>query len=91
MFKGGRRTVSVPGVPEPLRDTPQRFSRLMVQALWSNTVPVYVGDSNVLAAAGFENFPGLPALASLDVLNGDLHDVYIDSTVAAEGVVFSWE
>jgi hypothetical protein len=67
-----------------------------ITALKSNTKPVCVGASNVLAAAGSENGIQLDPCQTVCIHAGmsgdggllDLSTIYVDAEVAGEGVTY---
>ena len=87
----GLKTVPTPGTPVPLSDTDLWVHSLVVIADPSNTGIIYCGDSTVHKdtkpvgpiGAGYS----LPYAVGPNKFN--LNDIYIDATVAGEGV--SWE
>jgi len=90
-----RRTVSVPGTAVPLYVS-LRVVSVWITALKSNTKPVCVGASNVLAAAGSENGIQLDPCQTVCIHAGmsgdggllDLSTIYVDAEVAGEGVTY---
>lgn len=61
---------------------------VLVQALSANTGVIVVGDSQVVAAAATRRGVALTAGQSVTVDVDDLSDVWIDATVAGEGVTY---
>lgn len=84
----GRRVVEAVGIRASLADTSTQVSRVDIQAMANNTGTIYVGGANTSAESGFENGLGLEAGETVNFQNCDLHEIYIDATVAGEGVTF---
>lgn len=87
----GRKTVTAVGLPERLLDQPQgHAARLDVTALGTNTGAIYVGGRDVSGVSGSENGWRLDTVSSvgdmLTLTNQQIYDVWIDATVAGEGV-----
>lgn len=79
----GRVTVTTPGTQVVLGAS-TGLKSLTVKALSTNTGIIYIGDSGVSSSNGFELLAG-------DSISMDMSDttaVYIDSTVASEGVTY---
>jgi hypothetical protein len=83
----GRKVVTTAGTRVQLGAS-QSINRVAVTALEANTGLICVGGKTVVAKA--ENRTGLPLAAkqTTTIETDDLGDLYIDSTVNAEGV--SW-
>ena len=79
----GQNTVASAGTAEALASA-LTVSSLTIKALIGNTGIMYVGDSSVAAANGFELNPG--DAVSLEIV--DLSTVYIDAATTSDGVSF---
>ena len=102
MFILGTKSVASAGTRVPLAAAAgTRVAQVTIQAKAGNTGYIYVGDATVTAANGYRL--AIPAAAVQDHLpeiilkptsvgnNIDLNQVYIDSSVNAEGVNFLYE
>ncbi len=89
-MQSGTATVTVVGFAERLTDLMGYGQRtLHIQALPGNTGIIYVGDNNVTSTQGI---PLDVTSSSGDVLTLKAHDprdVWIDASVAGEGVTWS--
>lgn len=83
-IRSGQQTVTTVGTRVQLSTTSTSILSVTVKALEGNTGTIYVGGSNVSSSNGYELSSSEPV--SLDVDN--LTDVYIDASVAGEGVSF---
>jgi hypothetical protein len=90
---GFTKTVTTSGVAVRLSSTTLKVRSFMVQSLSTNTGVIFVGGSDVLAAS--KNGAALPVsvavaflpIGEIKTVNYyDLMNVWIDSTVNAEGV-----
>lgn len=84
----GRQTVTSAGTAVALTTTSTPALSVDITALATNTGVISVGGSGVIAAAGTRKGVPLSAGQTKTFENVDLKDVFIDSTVNAEGV--SW-
>jgi hypothetical protein len=79
----GKKTVTTAGSRVTLSTT-QAVKSVTIKALYSNTGSIYVGNATVSSANGLELLAG-------DSVNFDISDIaniYLDSSVNAEGVTF---
>lgn len=83
---GPRKTVSSAGTAVKITSTSTPCKSIIIQALFSNTSKIAVGDSATLATAGSESGVILTAGASVTLPIIDLSLVYIDALVNGEGV-----
>jgi len=89
-----RKTVTTPGSPVVLNMGLKNVVTAWIAALPTNTKPVYIGASNVLATPGSENgallTPGAMMCINAGMSNEggllDLTSLYVDAEVAGEGV-----
>ncbi len=83
----GRKTVTAVGLPERLVDIVQPIAgRLDVAAPSTNTGNVYIGGRDVSGVAGLENGWRLTPGDMWSVSSQQIYDVWVDATVAGEGV-----
>lgn len=83
----GRKTVTAVGLPERLVDLSQPVAgRLDVTAPSTNTGNIYIGGRNVSGVSGSQNGWKLAPGDMWTVSNQQIYDVWIDATVAGEGV-----
>lgn len=87
----GRKTVTTAGTPVRISDIELPISgRVDITALATNGGSIYVGTQDVSGVSGSEKGWKLDVLNSIgDILtlrNQQLFDVWIDATVAGEGV-----
>lgn len=87
----GRKTVTAVGLPERLVDIVQGHAgRLDITALSTNTGSIYVGGRDVSGVSGSENGWRLDTVSGvgdmLTFINQQIYDVWIDATVAGEGI-----
>ena len=92
----GRKVVATPGYPVPLADVPTPVKWVTIQALRGNTGYAATGSRLVRAQTGELNSLSLavPAASTPQMetyTNVDLQDVWIDASVADEGVAFKGE
>ena len=86
-LKSGRQLVFTVGEPVRLSDVSMIVQDVDVTALSTNTGTIYVGDVDVGAAAGSEaGFSPLSAGDALTFENVDLREIWLDATVAENGV-----
>ena len=78
--KSGQETVTTAGTAVQL--AAQACKSVSVKALAGNTGKIYVGDSSVSSADGYELSPGEPIDMAIDNVNR----LYIDAAVDGEGV-----
>ncbi len=82
-----RKTVTAVGLPERLVDIVQPVAgRLDVTAPSTNTGNIYIGGRDVSGVTGLENGWKLAPGDIWTVANQQIYDVWIDATVAGEGV-----
>ena len=86
----GRKTVAAPGTPEALSPVLLPCSRVDVQALSTNTGVVVVGGATVVAAAGTRRGVALAANQVFSFSIDNLAKVFLDVTVAGEGVSYTY-
>jgi len=84
--KTGQKIVTTPGTQVVLATT-QVYKRLVVVADDINTGYIYVGDLNVDSSTGIK----LPAGGFFTFYFVDIANIFIDSSVASEGVSFGGE
>jgi len=86
-----RSTVTTAGTRVRLTSTSTPCSWVQVTALTSNTGQVNVGDVGVVAATGATE-RGIPLLAgdSVKYPTNDASNIYIDSRVNGEGVIWQY-
>jgi hypothetical protein len=84
-----RKTVTTAGTRERLVAASTTCKYVIITALSSNTGRVMIGGSTVVAAVGATS-RGVPLNAGekFGLPADDLYDIYIDSTVNGEGVMF---
>lgn len=83
----GRKVVTAVGLAERLVDLVQPVAgRLDVTAPSTNTGDIYVGGRDVSGVSGSENGWRLSPGDMWTVQNQQIYDVWIDATVAGEGV-----
>lgn len=83
----GRKTVTATGIPERLVDIEQPVAgRLDVTAPATNTGNIYIGGRDVSGVSGSENGWKLAPGDLWTVRSQQIYDVWIDATVATEGV-----
>jgi hypothetical protein len=86
----GRKTVTSPGTAEKLVATATPCVAVTITALRGNTGVIQVGDASVKAAAGTQQGTPLQYLDSITLEIDDVSKIYIDATVANEGVAFTY-
>jgi hypothetical protein len=84
----GRKTVASAGTAEKLSTTPTHIVRVTVVAETDNTGTIAVGNSTVVAALSTRRGTPLSAGDSITIEVNELTDVWLDSTVAGDGVTF---
>lgn len=84
--KSGQKAVTTPGTQVALATT-QVYKRLVVVADDTNTGYIYLGDLNVDSTTGIK----LPAGGFFTFYFVDIANIFIDSSVALEGVSFGGE
>lgn len=83
----GRKVGTAVGIPERLVDIPQLIvGRLDVTAPATNIGDMYIGGRDVSGVAGLQNGWKLAPGDMWTVSNQQIYDVWIDATVAGEGV-----
>lgn len=87
----GRKAVTAVGLAERLVDQVQDVAvQLDITALATNTGSIYVGGRDVSGVTGSENGWRLDTISGvgdmLTLTNQQIYDVWIDATVAGEGV-----
>lgn len=83
----GRKIVATVGTPERLIDQAVGIAgRLDVTAPATNTGNIYIGGRDVSGVSGSENGWKLAPGDMWSVANQQIYDVWIDATVATEGV-----
>ena len=83
----GRKTVAVVGVAEAL-DVSTECTSVTIQAEFNNTGIIVVGDSSVIADEATRVGLALSAEDSVTIAIDDLAKIYLDTTVATDGVTF---
>lgn len=94
--KHGRVTSQVVATPTQVVSYSLPVSKVLFQALRSNTGFVVIGGRNVRASSGEQNGVSLAVPATStpqmqEFTNVNLMDLYIDVTVANEGVAYVYE
>lgn len=95
-FVSGRKTVTTPGNAVALSSYLRAAIAVYVSALKTNTKPVCVGGSTVLATPGSESGVLLNPGETVSLYGGisneggliDMRTLYVDAEVAGEGVCF---
>ncbi len=94
-FTTGRKTVAVPGTPELLSATSQPIPPgvfLVIKAMSANTGTIYVGNSSANANSATSTVAfrlSSTQAITLEIQNTNV--VYIDASVAGEGVEYLFE
>lgn len=83
-LRSGQKVVTTVSVHVPLSDSPQIYKELNIIAGSANAGLIYVGDNEVSPSTGFV----LPRGGALTFKNVDVSTIYIDASVAGEGVSF---
>lgn len=89
-LKEGRKAVAVAGTEEPLVGQATPCSWVLVTAFETNTQKVVVGGPGVIAALAQRQGVPLSAGDSVPLPVDDVADVYVDSLVNGEGVIFAY-
>lgn len=94
--KHGRVTSTIPGIPTRFTTENKPASRVLIQALRDNTGFVAVGGANVRVRNGEQNSASLAVPATStpqmrEITNVNLSDLYLDVTVANEGIAYDYE
>ena len=86
MAQSGRKTVTTAGAQESLVAASQIVNGpVAIKAIWNNSDVVFVGDSTVSSANGYE----LSAKEEIIIpFVGDLINIWIDSAIDGEGVTW---
>lgn len=87
----GRQVVATAGDIVQVVNWPKRVKHIDIVALPSNTNRVYLGCSNVRAAAGQESGWPLEGTETLTFTDIDLATVFMDAVVDGEGVCWGAE
>jgi len=80
----GKKTIATPGDEAVLTDPGILRVRVTVKDLSTNTDVVFIGNSSLTSANGFQ----LAAGEQVFIPVGDLNQVYVDVTVGGEGVTY---
>ena len=86
----GRKTVTTPGSAEKLISTITVCRKVILTAPAGNGGEVYVGDSSTSAVSGSQKGLLLLPTGSATIDIDDVSKVWIDATVAGEGVTFTY-
>jgi hypothetical protein len=94
--KHGRVTSVTPGIPTQFTSTSTPVARVLCQALRANTGFVGIGGRNVRVQSGEQNCISLAVPATStpqmqEFQNVNLMDLYLDVSVANEGVSYVFE
>lgn len=90
-IRDNRQTVTTAGTAVQLSTSQIRAKRIIIQSESDNTGLIAVGGSTVVAAAGSQQGIVLVnAGDSVTLINNDLSEVYIDSSVNGEGVTYAY-
>ena len=87
----GRQIVSTPGIPVQVAYDPTVYASVTFQALFANTGYIALGGFGVRARDGEQNALLLKGGTSLEMQvfhNVRLWDLYMDATVANDGVAW---
>lgn len=87
----GRKAVTTAGTRVPLAASSTKARKVMLQYGEGSSGTICVGGSTVVAAVATRNgfqLGGLPDWVELEI--GDLADVYIDSTISGDYVIFNY-
>ena len=87
----GRQIVTTIGTPVQVSSDLTTHSRITFQALYANTGYIAIGGPNVRARDGEQNALLLKGGTSLEMqtfLNVRLSDLWLDGTVANDGIAF---
>jgi hypothetical protein len=85
-----RKTVTTPGTAERLTTTFTLCRKVIITAPSGNGGEVYVGCSQVSAVAGSQKGLLLLPTGSVSIDINDVSKIYIDATVAGEGVTYTY-
>lgn len=85
----GRQTVTTPGTEVQLTTGIIDSDKIEVQALYTNTGRIVVGDSSISLTAGSEKGTILTPGQSMTLPISKAVKVYIDAEVAGEGVTYN--
>lgn len=86
----GRKTVTTPGTAEKLTSAVTVCRKVILTAPVNNGGEVYVGDSSVSAVASSQKGLLLLPTGSATIDIDDVSKIWIDATVAGEGVTFTY-
>lgn len=89
--RDGRKTVTSAGTAERLVSSNTKCKKVTIMALIMNTDYVVVGSSTVVANATTRRGIALSAGMSITLDVEDLYDLWIDSVVSGEGVMFLYQ
>lgn len=85
----GRKVVTTAGTRVSLSTATARVGSIAITAMQANTGVIVVGGATVVASVSTRQGTPLSAGDTITLDIDQLSDVYIDSTVNGEGVVFS--
>ncbi len=85
-----RKTVTTPGTAERLTTTFTLCRKVIITAPSGNSGEIYVGCSQVSAVAGSQKGLLLLPTGSVSIDINDVSKIYIDATVAGEGVTYTY-
>lgn len=89
-LKHGSKTVAIAGVAEPLSLARTPCIEISIQAKPANTAPIFIGGASVPNDGSVGNMLGIPVAgqtpASISISAQDLSQVFINTTIAGEGV-----
>lgn len=86
----GRKTVSSAGTRVQLTTSPTAVTRVVLEALRTNSGIVVVGGSNVVAAQGTRQGISLASGDTVTMHVNDLSDIYVDAVTNDDGVSYMW-
>lgn len=89
-IRDGRQVVTTGGTRVQFSATNVRMGRIRITALSTNTNPVVVGSSTVVAAAGTRRGAPLAAGETVDMYIQDLSDLWLDAVTSGEGVSYAY-
>jgi len=87
----GRQTVTTAGTAVQLSTSDTTTTKIYIQAEADNTDVIVVGSSTVVAALATRRGIALFPTQSILITSDNLDEVYIDSIVSGEGVIFLYE
>ena len=86
----GRQTCGTAGTRVALSATPLMASYLFVTAMTTNTTPVVIGGSTVVASSATQQGLPLQPGETVEFALDNVADVFLDAVTNGEGVVFMY-